>query len=98
MVEFLIKNNALTQLLAFVLMVAVIIIQAFTIVKLKRLLVEAVKTLKDTLNSALKLWKLNDELINELDNAWVVIRKLRDENATKKPCGKNCCKNKKPKK
>lgn len=98
MVEFLIKNNALAQLLAFVLMAAVIIIQAFTIIKLKRLLAEAVKTLKDTLNSALKLWKLNDELINELDNAWVVIRKLRDENAAKKSCGKNCCKNKKPKK
>lgn len=98
MVEFLIKNSAITQLLVLILATLVIVLQTFTIRKLRRLLSEALKTLKETLETAISLADINDELIKQIDDDWAIIDELIDRNKCSKVCGKNCCKNKKPKK
>lgn len=94
MVEFLIENSELTQLIALLLSVLVIVLQSITISKLKKLLKEAMHALKETLHSATKLADLNDTLIKQIDDDEHIIQELLDKNK----CGKNCCKNKKPKK
>lgn len=98
MVEFLIKNSAITQLLVLILATLVIVLQTFTIRKLRRLLSEALKTLKETLETAISLADINDELIKQIDDDWAIIDELIDRNKCSKVYGKNCCKNKKPKK
>ena len=98
MVQFLIKNSAITQLLVLILATLVIVLQAFTIRKLRKLLWEALETLKETLKTATSLADINDELIKQIDDDWAIIDDLIGKNKCSKVCGKNCCKNKKPKK